>query len=171
MLSSLKWRYKPEEMQHCKVGTAEMLLLPSQYKPHWNVSLELRRVSRSCSPGLGAQPGSEQQRLWGCIGPTSALQLSLCSLGSGLLEPGTVSVSVPVLRAGSSLSCLCLFPALPLPWHEPSAGLGPGTATSGVPWLSRQPFLLNLHSPDLSVPPGQCLPVFAPNPGAFIALE
>lgn len=68
------------------------------------MSLEL---SRSCSPGLGAEPGSEQQRLQCCFGPSSAPQLFLCSLSSGLWEPTTVSVSVPVLKAGSSLSCLC----------------------------------------------------------------
>lgn len=130
------------------------MLLPLCWcKSCLNVSLEL---SRSCSPGLGAGPGSEQQRLQCSFGPSSALQLSLCS-AQGCWEPSTVSVSVPVLRAGSSLSCPCLFPALPLPWHEPRAGLGPGTGTCSVPWLSREPFLLHLHSPDLSAPPGQCL--------------
>lgn len=122
MLSSLKWWYKPEERQHCKVGTAEMLLPPCWCKPHWNVSLELSSVSRSCSPALDAQAGSEQQRLRCRFGPTSALQLSLCSLSSGL-EPGTGSVSVPGLRAGapwaasaSSLPWLCLGMSPVLGW-------------------------------------------------------
>lgn len=143
MLTSLKWRYKPEERHTASWAQLKCFCLLVDVN-HIGAAARVWVLSLAQSSGAALVPAVP------CSCPCAPSAQGCC-------EPGTVSVSVPVLRAGSSLSCLCLFPALTLPWHQPRAGLGPGTATSAVPWLSPQPFLLTLQSPDLSAPPGQYL--------------